>query len=357
MIDLNQRSPPKVAAIAEPSMTHVLLESLMITGFVAAMMLLIEYLNVASRGAWGRWLARGCVWQYLLAGLLGATPGCLGAFTVVTMYSHGAVSFGAVVAAMIATSGDESFVMFALIPRTALALTALLFLLAVAVGAVVDYLVGKRPLLWPRCTALVLHQEEPSSLFSPTGVLAQWKRCSAVRGSLVAALVLFGSAVAAGLVGPPNWSWVRVTLLLVSAASLFVVLTVPDHFLEEHLWRHVVRKHVPRVFLWTFGALALSGPLVRLLRMSEGHLHGHWLLLVMACLIGLIPESGPHMIFVTLYAQNAAPFGVLLASSIVQDGHGMLPMLAHSRRSFVAVKAVNFLVGLGAGAAAIGLGI
>jgi hypothetical protein len=79
------------------------------------------------------------------------------------------------------------------------------------------------------------------------------------------------------------------------------------------------------------------------------------LLLVMACVIGLIPESGPHLIFVTLYAEHAAPFGVLLASSIVQDGHGKLPMLAHSRRAFLAVKGVNFLLGLAAGAVAMGL--
>lgn len=105
-------------------MTHILLESLMITGFVAAMMMLIEYLNVFSRAKWARCLARGRMSQYLLASLLGATPGCLGAFTVVAMYSHGAVSFGAVVAAMIVTSGDEAFVMLALIPKTALALTA-----------------------------------------------------------------------------------------------------------------------------------------------------------------------------------------------------------------------------------------
>jgi hypothetical protein len=76
----------------------------------------------------------------------------------------------------------------------------------------------------------------------------------------------------------------------------------------------------------------------------------------MACRIGLIPESGPHLIFVTLYAQHAAPFGILLASSIMQDGHGMLPMLAHSSRALVAVKAVNFLLGLAAGGAAISLG-
>jgi hypothetical protein len=50
------------------------------------------------------------------------------------------------------------------------------------------------------------------------------------------------------------------------------------------------------------------------------------------------------------------PFCVLLASSIVQDGHGMLPMLAHSRRAFLTVKGVNFLLGLVAGAVAMGLG-
>jgi hypothetical protein len=48
---------------------------------------------------------------------------------------------------------------------------------------------------------------------------------------------------------------------------------------------------------------------------------------------------------------------VLLASSIVQDGHGMLPMLAHSRRAFVAVKLVNCVVGLVAGATAVFLQI
>ena len=36
-----------------------------------------------------------------------------------------------------------------------------------------------------------------------------------------------------------RWNWVRVTLLLVGAFGLFVVSTVPDHFLGEHLWRHV----------------------------------------------------------------------------------------------------------------------
>jgi hypothetical protein len=337
-------------------MTRLLAQSLMITGFVAAMMLLIEFLNVVSNGKWRQRLVRRRMGQYLLASLLGATPGCLGAFTVVAMYSHGAVSFGAVVAAMIATSGDEAFVMFALIPETALALTALLFLLALGAGWAVDFLAQRRPLAWPRCDALVLHPEEQSLRFSAQRVLAQWRSCSVARGVLTTTLAIFAAAIAGGQIGPPAWDWVRISLLAVSAASLLLVAAAPDHFLEDHLWRHVAQKHAPRVFLWTLAALAASGPIGRLLEVGGSASGSNWLLLPMACAVGLIPESGPHLIFVTLYAQGAVPFGVLLASSIVQDGHGMLPMLAHSRRAFLVVKGVNFLLGLVAGAVAMGLG-
>jgi hypothetical protein len=245
--------------------------------------------------------------------------------------------------------------MRALIPKTALALMAILFVLAVLAGVTVDFIAGKRHSFWPRCQALVIHPAEKTLWLSPAEVLTQWKECSAARGVLTTALAMFAAAIAGGQIGPPTWDWVRISLIGVSAASLFVVVTVPDHFLEEHIWMHVARKHAPRVFLWTLGALVLSGPIERFFMLSGSAQQSTWLLLLMACLIGLIPESGPHLIFVTLYAQHAVPFGVLLASSLVQDGHGMLPMLAHSRRAFLAVKGVNFLLGLAAGAVAIGL--
>jgi hypothetical protein len=331
-------------------------DSLMITGFVAGMMLLIEYLNVLTSGHWGQWLRQGRLAQYLVAAALGAIPGCLGAFTAVTLYSHGVMSFGSVAATMIAASGDEAFVMLALIPRTALAMMAILFVLAVIAGFVVDLLARKFAITWPQCEALVIHQEEKLRRLSPSEVFAHWKDCSAARGILSTTLALLAAAIATGQIGPPSWDWVRISLIAVSTAALFVVATVPDHFLEEHLWRHVARKHVPRIFLWTLGALALSGPVEQFLKLNGlGH-ESRWLLLLMACAVGLIPESGPHLIFVTLYAQSVIPFGVLLASSIVQDGHGMLPMLAHSRRAFIAVKAINFALGLTAGAVAMSLG-
>jgi hypothetical protein len=56
------------------------------------------------------------------------------------------------------------------------------------------------------------------------------------------------------------------------------------------------------------------------------------------------------------YAEHALPFSIFLASSIVQDGHGMLPLLAESRMDFLKVKSINFLVGLLAGLIGYGTG-
>ena len=75
-----------------------------------------------------------------------------------------------------------------------------------------------------------------------------------------------------------------------------------------------------------------------------------FVVLLLAILIGIIPESGPHFIFVTLFASGAIPFSILLASTIVQDGHGMLPLLAESKKGFLAVKVIimffAFIVGV-----------
>jgi hypothetical protein len=52
-----------------------------------------------------------------------------------------------------------------------------------------------------------------------------------------------------------------------------------------------------------------------------------------------------------MFSQRLVPLSVLVASSIVQDGHGMLPLLAASKRAFVVVKLINLAVGVTVGAA------
>jgi hypothetical protein len=65
--------------------------------------------------------------------------------------------------------------------------------------------------------------------------------------------------------------------------------------------------------------------------------------------MGIIPESGPHLIFVMMYAQALVPFSVLFTTSFVQDGHGMLPLLSYSLKDSVVIKIFNLFFGLAVG--------
>lgn len=339
-------------------MTDLFKHAVIISSFVVVMMLVIEYLNVLTSGAWQRKLAEHKWGGYILASFLGAVPGCLGAFAVVAMYSHGALTYGALVAAMIATSGDEAFLMLALIPKQALVLTALLVAVGITAGALVDAILGRRTASRAvSCEGFEVHPIEQCECFPRGRMLEQWRQCSAARGILAVTLALLVASVLTGQLGPSAWNWVRATLAVVTAGALFIVTTVPDHFLEKHLWEHVARKHAPRIFLWTLSALLATHLLTEYFQVGPAIQQGKWAVLVAACLIGLIPESGPHMVFVALYAQGAIPFSILLANSISQDGHGMLPLLAHSRREFFTVKAIGAGAGISIGAAAMAAGL
>jgi hypothetical protein len=326
-------------------------DALMITSFVFVMMLIIEYLNVQTRGDWQESLKRYPWMQYLLAAFLGATPGCLGAFTVVALYTHNIVGFGALVTVMIATSGDEAFVMLSLFPGTAILLTLILLAIGLVAGFLTD-LFFKPGMAAPGNPDMGFEFHDEDCVCYPRGeILSQLKSLTLQRGLLLFFLVLFISALLSGQLGPPAWNWIKVTLLGGAFVALFITATVPEHFLEEHLWEHIVKVHIPRVFLWTFGALVVMAVLLHYLDLGPWIKANYLTVLLIACLVGLIPESGPHMIFVTLFAEGTIPFGILLASSIVQDGHGMLPLLAESKRGFVSVKIVNLSVGLVVGLA------
>jgi hypothetical protein len=382
----------------------------MITGFVFVMMLVIEYVNVVTSGRWGERLARNRAGQYVLAAVLGALPGCLGPFAIVAMFSHRIVGLGAVITAMIATSGDETFVMLALIPKQTMILIPALMATGILAGILTDSLSHRVSFLEKmHCDGLVVHEGHEGRHFPRGGIARQWRNCTPARGILTVAIVLLLLAVVTGQlshgshgladiggVSPgtiermheeaeisgheretdpagqeqaghdddahaehDDWGWIRITLLVTSLLALFIVVTVPDHFLDDHLWRHIAIRHVPRIFLWTFGALLVLHLLTSNLDVDLGRLvaKGQWFVLLAACLAGLIPQSGPHLIFVTLFAGGYIPMSVLLANSIVQDGHGMLPVLAYSRRVFILIKAINLIFGLAVGAAAMAAGI
>ena len=148
----------------------LLKQSLLITLFVLSMMLIIEYLNVLTRGIWSKSLKTSPAKQILLATILGLIPGCLGAYTAVSLYVHNIIGTGALVAAMISTSGDEAFFMFSIIPSTAVILHGALFAIAIAAGFVVNAIYRKKESVHPQ-KHFHLHDEEPNCVCFDRNIL------------------------------------------------------------------------------------------------------------------------------------------------------------------------------------------
>ena len=383
----------------------ILRNSILITGLVVVMMMMIESLNIESRGMVFRGLRKTKVGQVVIAALLGSVPGCMGGFATVSLYTHHLFSFGALVAMMIASSGDEAFMMLAMIPEQALILFVVLFVIAVVVGILTD-VIGDR--LHKRhchkhdhtdcgeagecsdgyavhegdgCHEHHHHQETEKTEEGAKKRHFGWKRIVMFIG-----LAVFIAALAGGHLGHDHSAheghaheghehtaectceehththeheheaaftidllsedWMNVLFAGLSVIVLFVLLFASDHFVEEHMWNHIVKKHLPTIFAWTFGVLLVIGVLLQFMDISSWISDNTVLMILLATAIGIIPESGPHMIFVTLYAAGVVPFPVLLASCISQDGHASLPLIAESKKSFLWAKVINCAVAL-----------
>ena len=331
--------------------------AIVITVFVMIMMLLIEYLSVQNRGKWNRHFDRNPWLQVIIAALLGITPGCLGVYLVVSLYVHRVFQFSALVAAMIATAGDEAFVLFAMVPDKAVLITGVLFIVSVISGFLLMLLPAGRHKMKLSVNHMVMHEHDAEcKSFIPALIIPQFRKITFERGILLAGGLLFLVLLLSGDIGSLTWDWKRVIFLIVAVIEIFIVGTVPDHFLSKHLWGHVIRKHFMRIFLWTFGAFLVIHSGLEFLHLEDWIQQNYLSILVLAVLVGIIPESGPHILFISLYASGTIPFSILLANSIVQDGHGALPLLAETRLDFIRMKGVNLIIGFLVGLAGIILG-
>lgn len=383
-------------------MQAIIRTSIMITLFVMMMMLIIEYINVQTAGNWSQPLKKKKWLQFLIAALLGAVPGCMGVYTVVSLFTHEIVGFGALVSAMIATSGDEAFVMFAMIPQKAIVLSIFIFIVAILSGWLVDKFYKKDFFIKKTSHQFHIHKNELCDCFNRKKIIGYIKNISFNRAVILIALLLFGvhlfmgsneeeeknnlnqQIFAAPIVQKNNTQTIsktiekkdisskrniegnnkhnqmnlpKVIFIIMTIISLFIVLTTPPHFIDEHLLQHVLKKHFLKIFLWTFGTLFFIYILNQFFDIQHWTSENLWIVLIIAIFIGIIPESGPHMIFISLFFAGAIPFSILIANSIVQDGHGSLPLLAENKKAFLHMKIINLIVGALIGVAGLLLGI
>ena len=261
-------------------------ETMKIILMVALLMIIIEFLELKFEDKIREKITRRPVNQFVLASLLGSIPGCIDAFFIVSLYVHGLVGFGALTAVMLSTAGDEAFIMLAMIPKTALLIFAICVMLGIVGGFFADKIAKAIKLKTCQPCEIEIHEEE-----------LEFK-----------------------------------------------------HFLKEHVYGHILKKHIPKLFLWIFLTMLAIDLLMKNFNLEPVITSLPVLsLIVFAALIGIIPESGPHLFFLMLFSKELIPFSVLLVNTISQDGHGLLPLLSHSVKDTIYVQIFTTLFALTVG--------
>lgn len=259
----------------------IIKESITITLVVTALMLAIEALDFLLKGKVQDSLRKTRAGQIIGSAVLGAIPGCAGGYFSVSMYSRGMFSFGALLAMMVATAGDEAFLMLALFPGKAVAIIAVLLVLGIAAGFVTD-------------AVTKAHKGEVSYLSAE----------------------IPGAGHGHG------------------------------DSMKEHLL-HIL-PHSLKVFAWTFGVLLAVAVLEQYVDLGQWIKDNTIISILIAIVIGFIPQSGPHMVFVTMFADGLLPLPVLIANCIMQEGHAGLPLLSVSKSSWVKGKLIKLALAVAA---------
>ena len=355
---------------------------LAVTVFVAAMVLLFSWLQYITAGRFVDTIRSNTRWQPVIGSLMGITPGCGGAIVMMPMYARGYVTYGTVIATLIATLGDAAFVLIgaAVTDSSFIAPVIAVHLISLLVGIVWGYLVDilkitpRNPLgkfssnFRDDLSLEVLIDEknqDSKEVFHDLGrededgwgyiLLHQgytvWWIVTAI-GLIFAIMLLFWSAQDANFSLEIDYNPLTlhgfITWIGLIGTSLSVILYISQknwigddteasigdklYSMRETLIHSA--SETAFVTFWVMAAYLIFEFSLLFSGLDESELasYGDGLIaVIIASLIGLIPGCGPQIIAITAYTKDIISFPALVANAISQDGDALFPLLARHR--------------------------
>jgi len=355
---------------------------LAVTVFVAAMVLLFSWLQYVTAGKFVDTIRENKRWQPVIGALMGITPGCGGAIVMMPMYARGYVTYGTVVATLIATLGDAAFVLIgaAVVDSAFIAPVIAVHVISFTVGLAWGYLVDglkitpQQPLgkfgptfedEKPEEEKEVNEKDDTQAVFEDLGredetgfgyfLLHQgyslWWAITGL-GLIFAILLLVWSAQDAEYALELEYNPLSldgfITWVGLLGTSLSVVLYVSqktwirddtEASIGDKLYsmrETMVHSASETAFVtfWVMAAYLVFEFSMLFSGMAEEDLakYGDGLIaVIVASFIGLIPGCGPQIIAITAYTKDLISFPALTANAISQDGDALFPLLVRHR--------------------------
>jgi hypothetical protein len=355
---------------------------LAVTVFVAAMVLLFSWLQYISAGRFVDTIRANTAWQPVIGALMGITPGCGGAIVMMPMYARGYVTYGTVIATLIATLGDAAFVLIgaAVTDRSFIAPVIAVHLISFIVGISWGYLVDGMKITpsnplgkfspnyndnSPSRTVLQETNENMSEVFDDLGreektgwgyfLLHQgytvWWIVTSL-GLIFAILLLVWNAQDADFTLEINYNPLTldgfITWVGLIGTSLSVILYISQkNWISDDSEASIGDKlyslretmihsasETAFVTFWVMSAYLIFEFSMLFSGMNEADLalFGDGIIaVILAAVIGLIPGCGPQIIAITAYTKDLISFPALVANAISQDGDALFPLLVRHR--------------------------
>ena len=355
---------------------------LAVTVFVAAMVLLFSWLQYITAGKFVDKIRANTGWQPVIGALMGITPGCGGAIVMMPMYTRGYVTYGTVIATLIATLGDSAFVLIGAAVTDSsfiapvIAVHIISFIIGICWGYLVDVMkitprnpLGRFSSNFPgnlsSVTVVEIKNGDKKEIFEDLGreeksgwgyfLLHQgytvWWIVTAF-GLIFAILLLVWSSQNADFTLEVDYNPLTlhgfITWIGLIGTSLSIILYISQrNWIGDDTEASIGDKlysmretmihsasETAFVTFWVMSAYLIFEFSMLFSGMNEDDLalYGDGLIaVILASLIGLIPGCGPQIIAITAYTKDIISFPALAANAISQDGDALFPLLVRHR--------------------------
>ena len=365
-----------------------------VTVFVGAVLLIFGYVDFLQQGAFVEAIERAVKYQPLIGSLLGIIPGCGGSIFLMPLYLRGTVTFGSIVATLIATAGDSAFVTMTQAPKEFLLITLICFIVGTITGYIVDYFkigdwVKKRSTKKEIKNLEKKHRQAEAALDDiyleelSTCRSCNLKHIGHEEGDEIDMVlhhskpldtsklgyriahnyyIMFWLVMSLGFIlgiieltqidinripGLPNIGTIMgiigtVVVLIYMFGSKKIVKAQSHEDAEHKLFslRETFAHNAQEtafVGTWVFFAYLVYEFGVFFAggeQVVASVITSAGLTSVfIGVLVGIIPGCGPQVIFVSLYLKGMFPFAALLANAISQDGDALFPLIAMDRKA------------------------
>ncbi len=287
--------------------------------------------------------AKSPILEISFAAVLGALPGCGGAIIVVTQFTKGQASFGAIVAVLTATMGDAAFLLLATRPTEGLLIMGIGLVVGTFSGLLVNT-IHKKDFLRPTAqeqkhqikilSTNIIKISKPVWMVAiiPSLIIAfliafnvDFSQFGASTGTVI---TLFGALMALFIVS--IWA-------LSSRGESYQEVTSEDDACNPPSKIIKVLQDTHFVTAWVVASFMLFEILVNIagLDLKTWFIHYAYLAPLIAVLIGFLPGCGPQIIVTTLYIQGIIPFSALAGNAISNDGDALFPAIAMAPKAAV----------------------